>query len=113
MRVQKSDKMGVVGKSYLVLYNVAQFLGWSYMLYLLSPHLRRSLEGGDRGQLYVSIGNTLKLFQTLAVLEILHAAVGLVKSNPLLTGFQVRKSKQCQIINVPGIRHSLKFGNIY
>ena len=31
----------------------------------------------------------MELFQTLAVLEILHAAVGLVRSNVVLTAFQV------------------------
>ena len=82
--------MGFLGKSYLILYNVAQLAGWSYMGLLLYPHLQTALvEGKDRGALYADVGTALKIFQTGAVLEILHAIVGLVKSNPMLTGFQV------------------------
>ncbi|XP_055339758.1 very-long-chain (3R)-3-hydroxyacyl-CoA dehydratase hpo-8-like isoform X2 [Paramacrobiotus metropolitanus] len=39
--------------------------------------------------LYASVNPALQFFQTLAVAEIVHAAVGFVKSSPLLTGFQV------------------------
>ena len=81
--------MGAVGNAYLVLYNVAQFLGWSHMLYILLPHLDTALvKGVDRGQLYKDIELSLKIFQTAAVLEVVHAAVGLVKTNPMLAMFQ-------------------------
>lgn len=46
-----------------------------------------------QGELYASIGPMLKLFQSLAVLEIFHAAVGLVKSNVMITFMQGRKRK--------------------
>ena len=82
--------MGAVGNAYLVLYNVVQFLGWSHMLYILLPHLDTALiKGVDRGQLYADIELSLKIFQTAAVLEVVHAAVGLVKTNPMLAMFQV------------------------
>merc|ERR1712241_711560 len=83
-------KMGAVGNAYLVLYNLVQFLGWSHMLYILLPHLDTALiKGVDRGQLYADIEWSLKIFQTAAVLEVVHAAVGLVKTNPMLAMFQV------------------------
>lgn len=82
--------MGALGNAYLVLYNVVQFLGWSHMLYILLPHLDTALiKGVDRGQLYADIELSLKIFQTAAVLEVVHAAVGLVKTNPMLAMFQV------------------------
>jgi len=82
--------MGAVGNAYLVLYNVVQFLGWSHMLYILLPHLDAALvKGVDRGQLYSDIELSVKVFQTAAVLEVVHAAVGLVKTNPMLAMFQV------------------------
>ena len=82
--------MGAAGNAYLVLYNVVQFLGWSHMLYILLPHLDTALvKGVDRGQLYADIELSLKIFQTAAVLEVVHAAVGLVKTNPMLAMFQV------------------------
>jgi len=82
--------MGVAGKAYLVLYNVVQFLGWSHMLYILLPHLDTALiKGVDRGQLYSDIEWSLKIFQTAALLEVVHAALGLVKTNPMLALFQV------------------------
>ena len=87
---EKKCKMGVVGNAYLVLYNVVQFLGWSHMLYILLPHLDAALvKGVDRGQLYSDIELSVKVFQTAAVLEVVHAAVGLVKTNPMLAMFQV------------------------
>jgi len=39
--------------------------------------------------MYSSLHLPLKLFQTAAILEVVHAAVGIVKSNPVLTLFQV------------------------
>merc|ERR1712122_166396 len=87
---EKKSKMGAVGNAYLVLYNVVQFLGWSHMLYILLPHLDAALfKGVDRGQLYSDIELSLQIFQTAAVLEVVHAAVGLVKTNPMLAMFQV------------------------
>lgn len=82
--------MGSLGKPYLILYNVVQTVGWAYMGFLLYPHLQTALvEGKDRGALYRDVGDVLKIFQTAAVLEIFHAIFGLVKSNPMITGFQV------------------------
>jgi very-long-chain (3R)-3-hydroxyacyl-CoA dehydratase len=83
--------MGFLSKSYLVLYNSMQVAGWAYLLALTLPHLRSSLIDGkkDSGQLYRDVGPALRLFQTAAVLEVLHAIVGLVRSSAAITAFQV------------------------
>ncbi|TRY62800.1 hypothetical protein TCAL_00871 [Tigriopus californicus] len=85
--------MGVLVRSYLILYNVAQCLGWTWLLTRLAPECTRLWAEGSTapftGQLYAAIELPLKVFQTAAVLEIVHALVGLVRSNPLLTAFQV------------------------
>lgn len=39
--------------------------------------------------LYNNVEFLLQVFQTLALLEVVHAAIGLVKSNPMLVLFQV------------------------
>jgi hypothetical protein len=39
--------------------------------------------------LYTNVEFLLQVFQTLALLEVVHAAIGLVKSNPMLVLFQV------------------------
>ena len=66
-----------VSKAYLLAYNAAQAAGWAYLLYLLSPHLSQTL--GNGAKIYAKVEFVLKLFQTAAVLEIVHAAVGLVR----------------------------------
>lgn len=82
--------MAALRNTYLVLYNVTQCCGWFYLLVTLLPHLGHSLiEGKDDGRLYRETGALLRLLCTAAVLEIAHAACGLVKSNPVITGFQV------------------------
>jgi len=75
-----------LAKGYLVLYNVVMFLGWSGLLAALVAHI--TIKETHVG-VYDKINILLYIFQTGAVLEIVHAAVGLVRSNVLLTGFQV------------------------
>merc|ERR1712154_371644 len=90
-RVQcTKSEMSTLGGSYLVLYNVAQCCGWLYLLITSIPHVGRALiKGEDDGQLYRETGFVLRLLCAAALLEIAHAACGLVKSNPVITGFQV------------------------
>jgi very-long-chain (3R)-3-hydroxyacyl-CoA dehydratase len=75
-----------VGKFYLILYNSLQFLGWSALLLQIILHFQR---GGTTANLYASVDLTLQIFQTGAVLEILHAAAGLVRSSVQVTFQQV------------------------
>jgi len=82
----------MLGKAYLVAYNLSQFAGWSYMLWLTTPLLQRALlDESGRGALalWTAVEPALKLFQTAAVLEVLHAALGLVRSSAMVTLMQV------------------------
>ena len=65
----------MMSKAYLIFYNVVQTIGWFYMLTLLWPHLRFNVTKA----LYADIGWALKVFQTAAVLEVVHASVGIVR----------------------------------
>jgi len=74
------------GRVYLVFYNGLQFLGWSYLLLQILTHFKNV---GEYGDLYAAVETTLKIFQTGALLEIIHAATGLVRSNVTVTLQQV------------------------
>jgi len=67
-------------------YNVIQFFGWSYLGALITKHV---LDTKTSTGVYDEISKTLVVFQTLAILEIVHVAIKLVRSNPLFTFMQV------------------------
>uniref|UniRef100_A0A1B0FI89 Very-long-chain (3R)-3-hydroxyacyl-CoA dehydratase n=1 Tax=Glossina morsitans morsitans TaxID=37546 RepID=A0A1B0FI89_GLOMM len=80
----------VIIKAYLFIYNAVQVLGWSYILYqLIDYYLLQS--SGFRAQ--ITLWNYTRIaviiFQNAAFVEILHASLGFVKSNPVITAFQV------------------------
>lgn len=80
-----SKKPSETVQIYLIAYNFVQTVGWSLIFYKLisfpvSP---------DTVSLYESVKCALNIFQNAAVLEVIHAATGIVKSNPILTAFQV------------------------
>ncbi|XDV30184.1 hypothetical protein PO909_033154 [Leuciscus waleckii] len=72
--------------AYLVIYNVVMTAGW---LVIAVGLVRAYLARGSYHGLYYSIEKPLKFFQTGALLEILHCAMGIVPSSVVLTGFQV------------------------
>ncbi|XP_045111421.1 very-long-chain (3R)-3-hydroxyacyl-CoA dehydratase hpo-8-like [Portunus trituberculatus] len=67
------------GNIYLVFYNVFLSLGWLIVLIQTVHHL--VYEVGSLDGLWESTSSVLKIFQSLAILEVLHAAVGLVPSS--------------------------------
>ncbi|EDO30588.1 predicted protein, partial [Nematostella vectensis] len=71
---------------YLVLYNAVLCLGWSIVLVLGSLHWLRH---GTHVGLFSAISIPLYIFQTAAIMEVFHCAVGFVRSSVFLTGFQV------------------------
>jgi len=75
-----------LAQAWLLLYNVGQVAGWSSIGYSIIVEMCAS---GNYKILYHIVEKQLLIFQTAAVLEILHAATGLVRSNPILTTFQV------------------------
>ena len=72
--------------AYVAIYNGASCAGWAYVLFLLLSHLAG---GGAPGDAHAILGEALKWVQTAAVLEVLHAATGLVRANAATTAFQV------------------------
>lgn len=77
-------------RSYLLVYNALQVVGWMYILYQLicyfvleDSQFRASISLWDYTKCAVIV------FQNAAFLEIVHAVYGLVKSNPVITTFQV------------------------
>jgi len=72
--------------AYLFAYNTVQTIGWTMLLLQTVSHF---LDGGAPSSLYAHVSTTLKVFQTAALLEIVHAATGLVQSNPVVALQQV------------------------
>ncbi|XP_033331479.2 3-hydroxyacyl-CoA dehydratase 1 [Megalopta genalis] len=82
----KSKKSSSVGVLYLKTYNLTLVFGWSYILL-------RFFQNDFSSTVELGLWQNLKwpviIFQHAAILEVVHAIVGLVKSNPSLTAFQV------------------------
>lgn len=72
--------------AYLTAYNLAQFLGWSW---ILVSTIRCKLLGGDNNYLWQVIQLPLLLFQTAAILEVLHCLLGFVRAPVVTTAMQV------------------------
>ncbi|XP_060518827.1 very-long-chain (3R)-3-hydroxyacyl-CoA dehydratase hpo-8 [Cylas formicarius] len=70
---------------YLVAYNALQTLGWIVIFFKL---VNFYLSPGTR-TLYESVRCVLNIFQNAAVLEVIHAVTGIVRSDPVITAFQV------------------------
>ena len=52
----------MAAKLYLVAYNTAQFLGWTYLAYQMAAHLAG---GGTLDTLYAATATTLQIFQVM------------------------------------------------
>ncbi|XP_015787488.1 very-long-chain (3R)-3-hydroxyacyl-CoA dehydratase 2 [Tetranychus urticae] len=76
-----------IAKFYLILYNLFQFAGWGMVLYGLFT----AAKSGDLNhkKLYENIRLPLLFFQTLQLIEVVHAAIKLVPSSPFLTFLQI------------------------
>ena len=83
-----------LSKAYLLTYNLTQFCGWAYLMYRLLPHLLLQVKSTNLiparnpNFVYEELGDHIKLIQTAAILEIIHAVLGLVRSNPMVTAMQ-------------------------
>jgi len=69
-------------RTYLITYNLISALGWLYVWLQILHHITTS--SAPVSTLYPAVRFSLQLTQTLAVLEIAHSLLGLVRS-PLLT----------------------------
>ena len=72
--------------AYLALYNLASAVGWFLILRTTFDAYRR---GDDAAALYKDIEGPLKIVQSAAILEVVHAALGLVRSPVVTTAIQV------------------------
>ena len=68
----------MLATAYLFTYNLVQLLGWTYLGWLAAAHLAA---GGGLASLYPATAAQLQIWQTLALLEIAHAGLGLVRSS--------------------------------
>ncbi|KAJ1326753.1 very-long-chain (3R)-3-hydroxyacyl-CoA dehydratase [Microdochium nivale] len=77
---------------YLVLYNLASALAWAYMLHgtteALLAHRGQGWAAGN-AQVWRDQHRFALATESAAALEVLHAALGLVRSSPLTTALQV------------------------
>ncbi|KAI1842228.1 hypothetical protein JX265_001412 [Neoarthrinium moseri] len=74
---------------YLLAYNAMSFLLWGYLTLYTLAKLSGSYPQSNVDQLYAEIMPLLAGTQTLALLEVLHAALGLVRASPLTTALQI------------------------
>jgi very-long-chain (3R)-3-hydroxyacyl-CoA dehydratase len=87
VEAKKNESVGITPTSvYLILYNGVQAIGWTALAIQVVIHL---VWRESRDDLYSYVKTLLNVFQTLALLEIVHAATGIVRSNVVLTAFQV------------------------
>eukprot|EP00199_Chlamydomonas_sp_CCMP681_P005401 CAMPEP_0119108454 /NCGR_PEP_ID=MMETSP1180-20130426/14478_1 /TAXON_ID=3052 ORGANISM="Chlamydomonas cf sp, Strain CCMP681" /NCGR_SAMPLE_ID=MMETSP1180 /ASSEMBLY_ACC=CAM_ASM_000741 /LENGTH=234 /DNA_ID=CAMNT_0007094067 /DNA_START=48 /DNA_END=752 /DNA_ORIENTATION=+ len=76
-----------MGNTYLLLYNTALTAAWGYVLYLTYANILENK--GDTKGVYQAVELPLKIAQSAAILEVLHAAMGLVRSPVAITAMQV------------------------
>ncbi|KAI7866996.1 tyrosine phosphatase-like protein [Spinellus fusiger] len=72
---------------YIILYNEASFLGWFWILYIILRQLW--VTGGDYTTVFEVVWPWLKIIQSAALLEVVHAATGLVRAPFMTTAMQV------------------------
>ncbi|KAI8776810.1 very-long-chain (3R)-3-hydroxyacyl-CoA dehydratase 2 [Biomphalaria glabrata] len=82
----KDTKQNGIVTAYLVAYNVSQMLGWTVMMIIMVSHIFKT---HSYLLLYEDVERILQICQTAAILEIVHSMTGLVRSNWILTAFQV------------------------
>ena len=77
---------------YLVLYNIILAIGWLIILLVTHQTMLTWKTNNDLNtakNLYKNVEFFLLIFQSAALLEVVHAAIGLVRSNALLVFLQV------------------------
>ncbi|XP_051755869.1 very-long-chain (3R)-3-hydroxyacyl-CoA dehydratase 1 [Ctenopharyngodon idella] len=83
---KKKRTKGAIATAWLAFYNIAMTAGW---LVLAVSMIRYYLQRGTHKGLYKTIARTLKFFQTFALLEVGHCAIGIVRTSVIVTGVQV------------------------
>ncbi|CAD6234102.1 GSCOCG00007554001-RA-CDS [Cotesia congregata] len=86
-KAKQPQSISTIAKIYLISYNLFLVIGWSYILCLLTRYYFTNHYKGQ--SLWDTVFSSLMIYQNAAVFEILHAFTGLVRSNPVITTFQV------------------------
>jgi very-long-chain (3R)-3-hydroxyacyl-CoA dehydratase len=74
-------------EGYLIAFNAFSCVCWATTLARIGVHY--IMEDGTPDTLYSALGNMLYIAQSLAIMEVLHSIIGLVRSNPFATLTQV------------------------
>eukprot|EP00878_Enallax_costatus_P001738 GHUV01001894.1.p1 GENE.GHUV01001894.1~~GHUV01001894.1.p1 ORF type:complete len:277 (+),score=42.02 GHUV01001894.1:100-831(+) len=82
-----------MGNPYLLAYNAALCAGWGYVLFLTYKTVL--LEHGGTEDVWKAVEIPLKISQTAAIMEVVHAAAGIVKSPVAITAMQVASRLWC------------------
>ncbi|XP_035597394.1 very-long-chain (3R)-3-hydroxyacyl-CoA dehydratase 1-like isoform X2 [Oncorhynchus keta] len=82
----KKRTKSAIAVAWLTFYNIAMTAGW---LVLAMAMMRFYLQKSTHKGLYKSIARTLKFFQTVALVEVGHCAIGIVRTSVIVTGVQV------------------------
>jgi very-long-chain (3R)-3-hydroxyacyl-CoA dehydratase len=90
--LQLHSEMNFCRRTYLFLYNAVQFAGWFSVLTDRITNLDNPTLSAN-GQFF------LYIFQTLAVLEILHCLIGVVRASPVTTIIQVVSRLQLILVH--------------
>jgi len=99
---KKKRQQSSLTRCYLIAYNGAQLLGWSYILVKTLNHLgTRGLN--DSEGLWNQNHLAVKIFQSAMALEIIHAATGIVPSGIVNTAIQIFS----RVLVVWGIGHAV------
>ncbi|KAK9879756.1 hypothetical protein WA026_006818 [Henosepilachna vigintioctopunctata] len=87
MSIAKEDKkeQSRLVHAYLIAYNAIQTIGWSFLLYQLALYYLMPKEKS----LYETVKCTVIIFQNAAILEVFHAFLRIVSSNPIVTVQQI------------------------
>ncbi|KAJ1982379.1 hypothetical protein H4R34_001727 [Dimargaris verticillata] len=101
-----------LARGYLIAYNAASVGAWGWILFRLIANMLAN--GGDYRSNYAAFGWELTLIQTTMVLDVVHVALGLVRSSVLTTAIQIMSRIiivwiQCQLFNAPMVVESAAF----
>lgn len=88
-RPANTQKVASNKSTYLLLYNAISFVLWSIVTLRAIILIPLLLQHDALHELYNALFTFLRNTQTLALLEIVHAAVGLVRASPVTTAMQV------------------------
>jgi len=75
-----------MSRPYLLLYNIVLAAGWSSIAWAA---VREYSQSGELKHIYRVVEKSLFLFQSAAIMEVLHCVLGLVRSSVIITLLQV------------------------